>query len=145
MRSPPLLANTALSRGPAEWDRGSDRGSSVVEFAMVIVLLMVLFLSLVQFCLWAYTRTLLTSAAAETARYAGLRGSSHGDTTARVADILGTGVTGSTRETLRCTASSDGVLIEVQCTMTAPGIVGLLDGVMPGLEVTGHSAVEDQP
>lgn len=109
---------------------------------MVIVLLMLLFLSLIQVCLWAYTRTLLTSAAAETARYAGLHGASGGDTTARVAELLGSGVTGSTRNTLQCTASTDGILVQVHCTMAAPGIVGLLDGVMPPLDVTGHSASE---
>ncbi len=110
---------------------------------MVIALLMLLFLSLIQVCLWAYTRTLLTSAAAESARYAGLHGASNGDATARVAQILGSGVTGSTRNTLQCSASTDGVLVQVHCTMTAPGIVGLLDGVMPRLDVTGHSALED--
>jgi hypothetical protein len=35
-----------------------------------------------------------------------------------------------------------GLLVTVNCTMESPGIVGLLDGVMPTIEVTGHSAKE---
>jgi hypothetical protein len=36
----------------------------------------------------------------------------------------------------------DGLLVTVNCTMDAPGVVGLLNGVMPAIEVTGHSAKE---
>ncbi|WP_164479179.1 TadE family protein [Nakamurella antarctica] len=119
-----------------------DRGSSVAEFALVIVVLMLLFLSLVQICLWAYSRTLLTSAAVETAHSAGLAGSHVSNVTGAVGASLGGGITGATRDTLRCNISNDGLMARVECTMQAPGIVGVLDGLMPEISVTGHSALE---
>ncbi|SDO19255.1 hypothetical protein SAMN04515671_0095 [Nakamurella panacisegetis] len=106
------------------------------------VLLVILFLSLVSVGLWAYSRTLLTSAAADTARYianADVPASAAAD---RAAELLQGGVAGSTRDSLRCSSSSDGLLVQVTCTMRSPGIVGLLDGVMPDITVTGHSVKE---
>lgn len=108
-----------------------------------MVLLMLLFLSLVQIGLWAYTRALLTSAAADAARSAGLANPANPDTTKRIGQALGQGVTAGTRNSLRCNASTDQLMVAVHCTMTAPGIVGLLNGLMPDIAVTGHSARED--
>lgn len=101
-----------------------------------------LFLALVSVGLWAYTRTLLTSAAADAARLAANYDATGAATTATVSDLLGDGITGGTRSTLTCSSSVDGLLVTVDCTMQAPGIVALLDGVMPAIEVTGHSAKE---
>jgi Flp pilus assembly protein TadG len=109
---------------------------------MVLVLLLMLFLALVSVGLWAYTRTLLTSAAADAARNAANFDASSAVTTAEVATQLGGGLSGSTRSTLSCSSAVVGLLVTVNCTMEAPGIVGLLDGVMPTIEVTGHSAKE---
>jgi Flp pilus assembly protein TadG len=114
----------------------------VAEFALVLVLLLMLFLALVSVGLWAYTRTLLTSAAADAARLAANYDASAASATATVADQLGDGLTGGTRSTLACSSSIEGLLVTVECTMQAPGIVALLDGVMPAIEVTGHSAKE---
>ena len=109
---------------------------------MVLVLLLMLFLALVSVGLWAYNRTLLTSAAADAARNAANFDAPSAVTTAHVATQLGGGLSGSTRSTLSCTSGVVGLLVTVNCTMEAPGIVGLLDGVMPTIEVTGHSAKE---
>lgn len=108
----------------------------------MLVLLLMLFLALVSVGLWAYTRTLLTSAAADAARLAANYDSSADVASARVREILGDGVTGATRSTLSCSSGVQGLLVTVSCTMEAPGIIGLLDGVMPTIEVTGHSAKE---
>jgi len=120
----------------------ADRGSAVAEFALVLVLLLMLFLALVSVGLWAYTRTLLTSAAADAARDAANYDAASAVTTAQVADLLGDGLAGGTRSTLECSSGVQGLLVTVNCTMEAPGIVGLLNGVMPTIEVTGHSAKE---
>ncbi|TKV61351.1 hypothetical protein FDO65_07070 [Nakamurella flava] len=109
---------------------------------MVMVLLMTLFLALMSVALWAYTRSVLTSAAADAARIAATYRTDPGSAAATVAEIMGDGPAGSTRATLSCTSGSDGLLVAVSCTMEAPGIVGLLDGIMPTIEVTGHSARE---
>ena len=109
---------------------------------MVLVLLLTLFLALLSVALWAYTRTVLTSAAADAARQAATFRTDPGTAAATVARIIGDGPAGGTRGTLSCTSGSDGLLVSVSCTMEAPGLVGLLDGVMPTIEVTGHSARE---
>ena len=101
-----------------------------------------LFLALISVGLWAYTRTLLTSAAADAARVAANYDAADAVATAQVAELLGAGLTGATRSTLSCTSAVTGLLVTVDCTMEAPGIIGLLDGVMPTIEVTGHSAKE---
>ena len=114
----------------------------MAEFSLVLVLLLMLFLALLSVGLWAYARTVLTSAAADAARTASNYDVSAAVTTAQVADQLGDGIVGGTRSSLRCASGVDALLVTVNCTMDAPGIVGLLDGVMPSIEVTGHSAKE---
>jgi Flp pilus assembly protein TadG len=108
----------------------------------VLVLLLMLFLALISVGLWAYTRTLLTSAAADAARLAANYDAPGAASTTQVSELLGDGVTGATRSTLSCTSGVNGLLVTVNCTMQSPGIIGLLDGVMPTIEVTGHSAKE---
>ena len=104
--------------------------------------MLILFLALVSVGLWAFTRTLLTSAAADAARVAANYDASAAVATAKVSALLGDGVTGATRSTLACSSGVQGLLVVVSCTMAAPGIIGLLDGVMHAIEVTGHSAKE---
>ncbi len=136
------IADCAARRRRPRWPDDGDRGSAVAEFALVLVLLLLLFLALVSVGLWAYTRTLLTSAAADAARESANFDASPQVANARVRELLGDGLTGATRATLVCTSSVQGLLVTVHCTMEAPGIVGLLDGVMPTIDVTGHSAKE---
>lgn len=101
-----------------------------------------LFLALLSIGLWAYARTILTSAAADAARSAANYDVTAAVTTAQVADLLGDGLVGGTRASLSCRSGVDGLLVTVNCTMDAPGVVRLLNGVMPAIEVTGHSAKE---
>ena len=101
-----------------------------------------LFLALISVGLWAYTRTLLTSAAADAARIAANYDAADAVATSQVAELLGDGLTGATRSTLSCTSGVTGLLVTVNCTMEAPGVIGMLDGVLPTIEVTGHSAKE---
>lgn len=109
---------------------------------MVTVLLMTLFLSLLSVGLWAYTRILLTSAAAEAARYAANANVSDDAAGEKAAQYLGSGIVSSTKGSLSCRSGSDGLLVSVTCTMTAPGLLGFLDGVLPDITVTGHSVKE---
>ncbi len=109
---------------------------------MVLVMLMLLFLALISVGLWMYCRTILTSAAADAARYVANADVPPAGAAAKVAEILGDGVVGSTSQTLRCNNSSQGLLVGVSCTMKAPGVVALLDGLLPDITGTGHSARE---
>jgi len=112
---------------------------------MVVVLLVVLFLALVSVGLWAYSRILLTSAAAQAARYAANADVPDSAATARAQEIMSHSLAAGTAGTVRCSPESGGgVLIEVHCTMQAPGLLPLLNGVMPAITVTAHT-VREQP
>lgn len=50
--------------------RGAERGSAVVDFVLVLVILVPLFLGILQVALVLHVRNTLTSAASEGARYA---------------------------------------------------------------------------
>jgi hypothetical protein len=137
-----------VGRRPEAASHGSDdgdRGSAVAEFAMVIALLMLLFLALLQVCLWAYARTLVSAAAAEAARSSALAGATGSDVTQGVADRLGDGIGSGMKSTLSCSSAAGALQVEVHCTMEAPGLVGLLDGVMPTIDVISHAAREPTP
>ncbi len=110
---------------------------------MVVVLLMVLFLALVSVGVWAYSRSLLTSAAAQAARYAANADVPDSAASRRAADLMTHTIAGSTADTVACTsAATDQRLIEVHCTMDSPGLVALLDGVLPPISVTAHALRE---
>lgn len=112
---------------------------------MVLVLLMLLFLALLSIGFWAYSRTLLTSAAADTARYIANADIDPGAAPERVAQLLQGSIAAGTSNTLTCSSSSDGLLVQVSCRMQTPGLVSILDGVLPDITVTGHSIKEGTP
>jgi len=121
-----------------------DRGSAIVEFTLVGVLLTVLFLGVLQLGLVLHVRNTLAASAAEGARYAANadRDPVDGEAVTRqlirdsLADTFARGVT-SGFETV------DGVpTVYVQVDATLP-LVGLL-GPSRGIRVRGH-AVEEAP
>lgn len=116
----------------------------MAEFALVTVMLMTLFLALLSLALWAYSRVLLTSAAAEAARYVANYDVSDQVAAQRAQDTMAAGLASGTASTIACTTDVQGRLVGVRCTMSAPGVFGFLDGVMPDISVTGHS-VKEQP
>jgi Flp pilus assembly protein TadG len=121
-----------------------DRGSAIVEFTLVGVLLTALFLALLQLGLALHVRNTLVASAAEGARYAANadRGPADGAAVTRrlirdsLADSLATGVSGG-YETV------DGVpTVYVQVDATLP-LIGLL-GPPRGISVRGH-ALDEAP
>lgn len=121
-----------------------DRGSAVVEFTLVGVLLTVLFLGVLQLGLAMHVRNTLAASAAEGARYAANadRGPADGEALARrlirdsLADAFARGVTSGFEIV-------DGVpTVYVQVDATLP-LVGLL-GPSRGIRVRGH-ALEEAP
>lgn len=79
-----------MSRGPGDGGR-SERGSAVVDFVMILLVLLPLFAGLLQLSLVLHVRNTLASAAAEGARRAAVVGATPDDGTAKAAEmILGT-------------------------------------------------------
>ena len=98
---------------------------------MVVGLLLLLFLALLQMCLWAYSRSLVASAATDAARRASAADAATFDPTRWVAERIGEGLGTGPKSTLRCTAGGSVTTVELHCTMQAPGLVGLAasDGI----------------
>lgn len=114
---------------------------------MVTVLLMVLFLAVVSIGLWAYSRSLLVNAAAQAARYAANADIADPEVAARYAhDLLAHTVAGSTAHTVTCRGEpAPDPMVGLRCTMAAPGVLPLLDGVLPEISVTAHALQETLP
>lgn len=119
-----------------------DRGSAIVEFTLVGILLTVLFLALLQLGLALHVRNTLLASAAEGARYGANadRDPAQGAALTRqlirdsLADRFADGVTAGT-ETV------DGVqTVYVEVRTTLP-VIGLL-GPTRGLTVRGHALEE---
>jgi Flp pilus assembly protein TadG len=119
-----------------------ERGSAVVEFTLVGILLTVLALAVVQLALALHVRNTLLDAAAEGARFAALAGSSPSDGTARTRDLISAAISPEyARDVTAGSTSVGGVpAVEVTVRATLP-VIGLL-GLEHGLEVSGHAALE---
>ena len=84
----------------------------------------------------------MTSAAADAASYAANADVPERAAAQRVQDQLAGSLAGATLNTLHCTANGQGLMVQVSCTMDAPGVIGWLDGLFPAITVTGHAAAE---
>lgn len=112
---------------------------------MVTVMLMTLFLALVGVGLWAYSHALLTDAAGQAARYAANADTSDAPSVSqRAADIMVHTLAANAASTVHCQATSlaDDLTVEVHCTMAAPGILQVLSGILPDVDVTAHALRE---
>jgi Flp pilus assembly protein TadG len=126
---------------PAERD---ERGSAVVDFALVLLVLLPLVLGILHVALVLHVRNTLASAAAEGARYAATvdrspeagerrtREQIEGALAARFADHI----------TTRMTTIAGAPAVEVRVVAEVPPL-GIW-GPATRLEVTGH-AIEEQP
>lgn len=121
-----------------------ERGSAVVDFVLVLVVLVPVFLGILQVALVLLVRNTLASAASEGARYAATLDRGPDDGAARTRDQIDGAISGRfARDVSAHEAAVDGapgVEVTVRAVVPALGIGG------PGiaLEVTGH-AVEEQP
>jgi Flp pilus assembly protein TadG len=121
-----------------------DRGSAVVDFVLVLVVLVPVFLGILQVALVLLVRNTLASAASGGARYAATLDRGPTDGAARTRDQIDGAISGRfARDVSARSATVDGapgVEVTVRAVVPALGIGG------PGitLEVTGH-AVEELP
>jgi Flp pilus assembly protein TadG len=118
---------------------GDDRGSAVVEFTLVSVLLLGLFLALVQLGLALHVRNTLVAAAAEGARVAAQadRGTAHGERLTR--RLIADGLHESAAQDVAARhVVLDGVpVLEVEVRATLP-LLGWA-GPQRALVVRGHA------
>lgn len=118
-----------------------DRGSAVVEFALVTPLLLLLAMAVLQVALAMHVRATLTSAAAEGARAAALAGADPQAGVRRARDLLAQNIAGSivTGVSAERTSISGLAVIAIRINATLP-LVGLLGP--SGMTVVGHALQE---
>ena len=123
--------------------RSSERGSAVVDFVLVLVVLLPLFLGILQLALVLHVRNTLTAAASDGARHAATvdRGPEDGVTYTR-SQIDGALSDRFAQDVSARTTSIDGAAaIEVTVVADVPAL-GLW-GPAVHLEVTGHATEEE--
>jgi Flp pilus assembly pilin Flp len=121
-----------------------DRGAAVVEFALVSVLLTVLFLGLVQVGLALHVRNTLVARAAEGARHGALADRHPADGAAYAADLISRSLSPRFARDVRARVSTAEGQPVVEVTVHAPlPVIGLL-GPRRSLTVRGHAMVEGE-
>ena len=120
-----------------------DRGSAVVEFALVTPLLLLVALAVLQVTLALHVRATLTAAAAEGARAGALAGSALTVAESRTRDVLADALGGDAAQDVDASRTSlDGVeVVRVRITARLP-LLGTLGPT--ALTVEGH-AIGEQP
>lgn len=121
-----------------------ERGSAVVDFVLVLVVLLPLFLGILQLALVLHVRNTLVAAASEGARYGATADRGPGDAAAKTREQIRSAVSGRYAQQVSAGPASvggqPGIEVRVEADVPALGLGG------PGihLSVTGH-AVEEQP
>jgi Flp pilus assembly pilin Flp len=124
--------------------RHEERGSAVVEFSLVSVLLTALVLGVLQLAFALHVRNTVLDAAAEGARYAALADRAPGDGVARTRELITAAIGSSYAVDVSARYTSIGGVPAVEVRVAAPlpliGPIGIDDGV----EVSGHAASEQR-
>jgi len=122
-----------------------ERGSAVVDFVLVLVVLVPLFLGIAQLALTLHVRNTLAAAASEGARYAAAYDRSPGDGVARTRERIRGAVAGRFAQHVGVGVESVGgaptVVVTARAEVPALGLWG------PGvpIEVHGHATREELP
>ena len=122
--------------------RRSHRGSAVVDFVLVSMLVVPLFLGILQVGLFLYVRNTVTAAASEGAHYAAVLNRGPADGEARTRDLISGVVRGQLIDSVSAEDTDvdgqPGVLVEVKAHMPPLGLWG------PGISFTveGHAVKE---
>jgi Flp pilus assembly protein TadG len=129
-------------------DDDRERGSAVVDFVLVSVLVVGLLLAVLQVAVYVHVRNVVVASAQEGARYA-----ANADVPAeagadRTLEVVGQATSARTAAGLSCTSQQevDGTgltLVVVRCTGAVPSLFAALGDLLP-LEATGR-AVEEGP
>lgn len=122
--------------------RADERGSAVVDFVLVMLILLPLFLGVLHLALVLHVRNTLTAAASDGARYGAMRGHTADDAVTRTRDQITGALSGRFAQDLRADVEpvegATMVVVRVAADVPALGLFG------PGvhLEVSGHAIQE---
>ena len=124
--------------------RRGQRGSAIVDFVLVLVVLVPLVLGIIQVALVMHVRATLTAAASEGARYAATADRTPADGAARTREQIDDAISGSFARGVTAApgtvGGAPGIVVTVRAEVPALGI----GGPAVSFTVTGH-AVEELP
>ena len=125
-----------------------ERGSAVVEFVLVSLLIVMLLLAVLQVAVYVHVRNVVTASAQEGARYAANVDVDSGAGAARTLEVIGRATSEQTAKGMACssTEEADGTgltLVVVRCSGSVPSLLAALGSLLP-LDVTGR-AVKEMP
>jgi NAD-dependent oxidoreductase involved in siderophore biosynthesis len=125
-----------------------ERGSAIVDFVLVGVLVVALLLAVLQVAVYVHVRNVVVASAQEGARYAANADVPADAGAGRTLEVVGQATSARTAAGLSCTSTqqADGSgldLVVVRCTGAVPSLFAALGGLLP-LEATGR-AVEEGP
>ena len=126
--------------------RAGERGSAVVEFVLVSVLVVVLLLAVLQVAVYVHVRNVVTASAQEGARYAANADVDSSLGAGRTVQVVAGATSEQTAEGLSCTSGEETdptglTLVVVRCTGAVPSLLADLGNLLP-LEVTGRAVKE---
>jgi Flp pilus assembly protein TadG len=123
-----------------------ERGSAVVDFVMVSLLIVALLLAVLQVAVYVHVRNVVTASAQEGARYAANADVDSAAGAARTVEVVARATSIRTAEGLSC-ASAEEVdasgltLVVVRCSGSVPSLLAALGNLLP-LDVTGRAVKE---
>jgi Flp pilus assembly protein TadG len=125
---------------------GGERGSAVVDFVMVSLLIVMLLLAVLQVAVYVHVRNVLTASAQAGARYAANADVDSATGAARTVEVVARATSTRTAEGLACTSAEevDGsglTLVVVRCSGSVPALLASLGNLLP-LEATGRAVKE---
>jgi Flp pilus assembly protein TadG len=124
----------------------SERGSAVVDFVMISVLITTLLLAVLQVAVYVHVRNVVTASAQEGARYAANADVVSAVGAPRTLEIVAAATSQQTADGLTCTSAEEAdatglTLVAVRCAGSVPALLAVLGNLLP-LEVTGRAVKE---
>nr|WP_208382910.1 TadE/TadG family type IV pilus assembly protein [Modestobacter marinus] len=127
-------------------DDDGERGSAVVDFVLVGVLVVALLLAVLQVAVYVHLRNVIVASAQQGARYAANADVPAEAGAARTLEIVGQATTRGTAAGLACESvqevdDSGLTLVVVRCVGAVPSLFAPLGDLLP-LSATGRSVAE---
>ena len=141
-----MLADRSLADGDALDGGDGERGSAVVDFVLVGVLVVVLLLGVLQVAVYVHVRNVVVASAQEGARYAANADVPAELGAARTVEVVGRATSPQTAAGLSCASAQETdvsglTLVVVRCTGAVPSLIGALGDVLP-IDVAGRAVAE---
>jgi Flp pilus assembly protein TadG len=123
-----------------------ERGSAVVDFVLVSMLVMALLLAVLQVAVYVHVRNVVTASAQEGARYAAAADVPSDAGAERAVDMVARATSARTAQGLSCTSGEEAdptgaTLVVVRCTGSVPSLFAALGSLLP-VQVTGRAIKE---